>query len=235
MGQSFFSLSLGMGAIITYGSYVNKKENILTTSAGTAVSDLLFAILAGFAIMPAVFAAGIEPGAGPGLIFQSVPYVFSKMGADLPVVSSLASIVFFLAIIVAAMTSLISLVEVGVSFLVERSGISRGRACLVLFGICGVLGTLCSLSFGPLNGVKLAGMTIFEIFDWVCSNILLLVMGLLAVIFVGWILPKRVVRDEFTSRESYVFNGRIFPLFYFLIKWVAPIAVLVIFLTNFIL
>ena len=235
MGQSFFSLSLGMGAIITYGSYVNKKENILTTSAGTAVSDLLFAILAGFAIMPAVFAAGIEPGAGPGLIFQSVPYVFSKMGTELPVVSSLASIVFFLAIIVAAMTSLISLVEVGVSFLVERSGISRGRACLVLFGICGVLGTLCSLSFGPLNGVKLAGMTIFEIFDWVCSNILLLVMGLLAVIFVGWILPKRVVRDEFTSRESYVFNGHIFPLFYFLIKWVAPIAVLVIFLTNFIL
>ena len=88
MGQSFFSLSLGMGAIITYGSYVSKRENILVTSSGTAVSDLLFAILAGFAIMPAVFAAGIEPGAGPGLIFQTVPYVFSKMGADLPVLSA---------------------------------------------------------------------------------------------------------------------------------------------------
>ena len=235
MGQSFFSLSLGMGAIITYGSYVSKRENILVTSSGTAVSDLLFAILAGFAIMPAVFAAGIEPGAGPGLIFQTVPYVFAKMGADLPVLSGAVSIIFFLAIIVAAMTSLISLVEVGVSFLMERTKLSRGGACLVLYGICGVLGVLCSLSFGPLNGFKLAGMTIFELFDWVCSNILLLVMGLLAVVFVGWILPRRVVHDEFTSREAYAFNDRIFPLVFFLIKWVAPVAVVIIFFTNFIL
>ncbi len=233
MGQSFFSLSLGMGAIITYGSYVNKRENILVTSSGTAVSDLLFAILAGFAIMPAVFAAGIEPGAGPGLIFQTVPYVFAKMGADLPVLSGAVSIIFFLAIIVAAMTSLISLVEVGVSFLMERKGLSRGRACLVVFAICGTLGTLCSLSFGPLANATVAGMSIFDLLDWVCSNILLLVMALLVVIFVGWILPKRVVRDEFTNGGTV--NGRFFPVLYFLIKWVAPIAVVVIFCTNFIL
>ena len=233
MGQSFFSLSLGMGAIITYGSYVSKRENILVTSSGTAVYDLLFAILAGFAIMPAVFAAGIEPGAGPGLIFQTVPYVFAKMGADLPVLSGAVSIIFFLAIIVAAMTSLISLVEVGVSFLMERKGLSRGRACLVVFAICGTLGTLCSLSFGPLANATVAGMSIFDLLDWVCSNILLLVMALLVVIFVGWILPKRVVRDEFTNGGTV--NGRFFPVLYFLIKWVAPIAVVVIFCTNFIL
>ena len=233
MGQSFFSLSLGMGAIITYGSYVSKRENILVTSSGTAVSDLLFAILAGFAIMPAVFAAGIEPGAGPGLIFQTVPYVFSKMGADLPVLSAAVSILFFLAIIVAAMTSLISLVEVGVSFLMERKGLSRGRACLVVFAICGSLGTLCSLSFGPLADATVAGMSIFDLLDWVCSNILLLVMALLSVIFVGWILPRRVVRDEFTNGGTV--NGRVFPVLYFLIKWVAPIAVVIIFCTNFIL
>ena len=235
MGQSFYSLSLGMGAIITYGSYVSKEENILTTSGGTAVSDLLFAILAGFAIMPAVFAAGIEPGAGPGLIFQSIPYVFAKMGAGLPVVSSVVAILFFLAIIVAAMTSIISLVEVGVSFLVERSGMSRLRACLVLFVICGGFGVLCSLSFGPLAGVKIAGMTIFDLFDWVCSNILLLVMALLSIIFVGWILPRRVVRDEFTNGGSLPVNERLFPVVYFLIKWVAPIAVVIIFFTNFML
>ena len=233
MGQSFFSLSLGMGAIITYGSYVKKEENILATSAGTAVSDLLFAVLAGFAIMPAVFAAGIEPGAGPGLIFQSIPYVFAKMGADLPVISGIASIVFFLSVIVAAMTSSISLVEVGVSFLMERTKLTRGKACLLIFALCGGVGVLCSLSFGPLAGVKLAGMTIFDLLDWVCSNILLLVMALLAVIFVGWILPKRVVRDEFTNGGSV--NGRVFPVVYFLIKWVAPIAVVIIFFTNFIL
>ena len=233
MGQSFFSLSLGMGAIITYGSYVSKRENILVTSSGTAVSDLLFAILAGFAIMPAVFAAGIEPGAGPGLIFQTVPYVFSKMGAALPVLSAAVSILFFLAIIVAAMTSLISLVEVGVSFLMERKGLSRGRACLVVFAICGSLGTLCSLSFGPRADATVAGMSIFDLLDWVCSNILLLVMALLSVIFVGWILPRRVVRDEFTNGGTV--NGRVFPVLYFLIKWVAPIAVVIIFCTNFIL
>ena len=235
MGQSFYSLSLGMGAIITYGSYVSKKENILVTSAGTALSDLLFAILAGFAIMPAVFAAGIEPGAGPGLIFQSIPYVFAKMGAQMPVVSSAVAIIFFLAIIVAAMTSCISLVEVGVSFLMERAGMSRGRACLLLFLVCGGFGVLCSLSFGPLAGFKVGGMSIFDLFDWVCSNILLLLMSLLAVVFVGWILPRRVVHDEFTNTGKVAFNDRIFPLFYFLIRWVAPIAVLIIFFTNFIL
>ena len=235
MGQSFYSLSLGMGAIITYGSYVSKKENILATSTGTAVSDLLFAILAGFAIMPAVFAAGIAPGAGPGLIFQSIPYVFAKMGLGMPLLSSVVAIVFFLAIIVAAMTSCISLVEVGVSFLMERTGMTRARACLILFLICGGLGVLCSLSFGPLAGVKIAGMSIFDLFDWVCSNILLLLMALLAVVFVGFILPRRVVHDEFTNGGKLAFNNRIFPVVYFLIKWVAPIAVIIIFFTNFIL
>ena len=224
LGQSFYSLSLGMGCIITYGSYVSKKENILTTSAGTAVSDLLFAVLAGFAIMPAVFAAGIEPGAGPGLIFQSIPFVFAKMGVDLPVVSALVSVFFFLAIIVAAMTSCISLVEVGVAFLVERAHLGRRAACWTLFLVCGTLGTLCALS-----------SPVFDFLDWLCSNILLLLMALLAVVFVGFVLPRRVPLDEFTSRGHCPANGRLFPLVYFLIKWVAPIAVVVIFFTNFML
>ena len=235
MGQSFYSLSLGMGAIITYGSYVSKKENILVTSTGTAVSDLLFAILAGFAIMPAVFAAGIEPGAGPGLIFQSVPYVFAQMGETLPVRSSAMAILFFLTVIVAAMTSCISLVEVGVSFLMERAGMKRGRACALLFLICGGFGVLCSLSFGPLRDVQIAGMSIFDLFDWVCSNILLLVMALLAVVFAGWILPRRVVHDEFTNGGTLPLNDRIFPVVYFLLRWVAPVAVVIIFFTNFML
>ena len=133
------------------------------------------------------------------------------------------------------MTSCISLVEVGVSFLMERTRLSRAKACLLLFALCGGLGVLCSLSFGPLAGVKLAGMTIFDLLDWVCSNILLLVMALLAVVFAGWILPRRVVRDEFTSQQRYPFNDRIFPVVFFLLKWVAPIAVVIIFFTNFIL
>ena len=235
LGQSFYSLSLGMGIIITYGSYVRKDENILVSSAGTAVSDLLFALLAGLAIMPAVFAAGIEPGAGPGLIFQSIPYIFCKMGGDLPVVSSIAAILFFFTIIVAAMTSLISLIEVGTLYLVEKYEMGRTKAVLTVFLVCGVAGTLCSLSFGPLSGLKLAGMGIFDLFDWVSSNILLLIMAFLSVVFVGFVMKKEDVRDEFTNGGRKRRNAPFFNAAYFLIKWVAPVAVLLIFFTNFIL
>jgi len=235
LGQSFYSLSLGMGIIITYGSYVRKDENILVSSAGTAVSDLLFALLAGLAIMPAVFAAGIEPGAGPGLIFQSIPYIFSKMGQEAGVLSAIASILFFFTVIVAAMTSLISLIEVGTAFLVEKFHLRRGRAVLVMFLVCGLAGVVCSLSFGPLAGATVAGMNIFDVFDWVASNILLLIMAFLSVVFVGFVMKKEDVRDEFTNGGTKRRNVPVFNTVYFLIKWVAPIAVLLIFFTNFIL
>ena len=122
LGQSFYSLSLGMGIIITYSSYVSKKENLMASGVGTAVSDMLFAILAGVAIMPAVFAAGIEPGSGPGLIFDTLPYIFAQMGLQMPWISSLAAILFFLTILFAALTSSISLIEVGVAYLTEERG-----------------------------------------------------------------------------------------------------------------
>ena len=233
MGQSFYSLSLGMGAIITYGSYVSREENLLVSSAGTAVSDLLFAILAGFAIMPVVFAAGIEPGAGPGLVFQSIPYVFSVMGEHLPVISTIVSVVFFVAIIVAAMTSLISLLEVGVSYLVERHGVRRPRACMLLFLVCGGVGVLCSLSFGPLAGMKVAGLSLFDLLDWLSSNILLPVLAFLVVIFVGRVLKREDLCEELSY--AHPGNARLFGVVYFLIKWVAPIAVALLFVTNFIL
>ena len=129
LGQSFYSLSLGMGIIITYSSYVSKKENLMVSGAGTAVSDMLFAILAGVAIMPAVFAAGIEPGSGPGLIFDTLPYIFAPMGLEAPVVSSIAAILFFVTILFAALTSSVSLIEVGVAYLTEERGFKRGWAC----------------------------------------------------------------------------------------------------------
>lgn len=235
LGQSFYSLSLGMGTIITYGSYVHKKENLLVSSAGTAVSDLLFALLAGLAIMPAVFAAGIEPGAGPGLVFQSIPYIFSKMGAQAPVLSSIAAILFFFTIIIAAMTSLISLIEVGTAFIVEKYQVSRKRAVTLVFVACGLAGVFCSLSFGPLSGISVAGKNIFDIFDWTCSNILLLIMAILVVVFVGFVMKKSDVRDEFVNGGQLKGYDRIFNVIYFLIKWVAPAAVLLILISNFIL
>ena len=127
MGQAFFSMSLGVGTILTYASYVRKDENMLVSGIGTAVSDLLFAVLAGFAVMPAVFAAGIAPGAGPGLVFETLPFIFNKMGAGIPWLSAIVAILFFLTILVAALTSAISMMEVGVAYLTEEKGMKRPK------------------------------------------------------------------------------------------------------------
>ena len=232
LGQSFYSLSLGMGIIITYSSYVSKKENLMVSGAGTAISDMLFAILAGVAIMPAVFAAGIEPGCGPGLIFDTLPYIFARMGLNMPWISSIAAILFFLTILFAALTSSISLIEVGVAYLTEERGFKRGWACLFLFVITGVLGGLCSLSFGPLADVKVFNMGLFDLFDTVASNVLLTVGGLLVVLFVGWKMPKADVFDELTNGGTKRRNIRLFNFFYFLIRYVAPVGVAILILSN---
>ena len=232
LGQSFFSMSLGMGIIITYSSYVSKKENLMVSGAGTAISDLLFAILAGVAIMPAVFAAGIEPGSGPGLIFDTLPYIFSQMGLQMPWVSSIAAILFFLTILFAALTSSISLIEVGVAYLTEERGFKRGWACVLLFAVTGFLGGLCSLSFGPLADVKVFGMGFFDLFDTLASNVLLTLGGLLVVLFVGWKMDKADVYDEFTNGGTKRRNVRMFNFFYFLIRYVAPVGVAILFITN---
>lgn len=232
LGQSFYSLSLGMGIIITYSSYVSKQENLMTSGAGTAVSDLLFAILAGVAIMPAVFAAGIEPGSGPGLIFDTLPYIFAQMGLQMPWISSIAAILFFVTILFAALTSSISLIEVGVAYLTEERGFKRGWACVFLFVVTGVLGGLCSLSFGPLADVKVFGMGFFDLFDTLASNVLLTVGGLLVVLFVGWKMPKADVFDELTNGGTKRRNVRLFNFFYFLIRYAAPVGVAVLILSN---
>ena len=232
LGQSFFSLSLGMGIIITYSSYVSKKENLMVSGAGTAISDLLFAILAGVAIMPAVFAAGIEPGSGPGLIFDTIPYIFAQMGLEAPILSSIAAILFFVTILFAALTSSVSLIEVGVAYLTEERGFKRGWACVFLFVVTGALGVLCSLSFGPLAGTKVFGMGFFDLFDTFASNVLLTVGGLLVVLFVGWKLPKADVFDELTNGGTKRRNVRLFNFFYLLIKYVAPVGVAVLIIST---
>jgi len=232
LGQSFYSLSLGMGIIITYSSYVSKKENLMASGVGTAVSDMLFAILAGVAIMPAVFAAGIEPGSGPGLVFDTLPYIFAQMGLEMPWLSSIAAILFFLTILFAALTSSISLIEVGVAYLTEERGFKRGWACVFLFVITGALGGLCSLSFGPLADVKVLGRGFFDLFDTIASNVLLTVGGLLVVLFVGWKMSKADVFDELTNGGTKRRNVRLFNFFYFLIRYIAPVGLLVLILSN---
>ena len=227
LGQAFFSLSLGFGTIMTYASYVDKKENILFQSTATAVSDLMFALIAGMAIMPAVFAFGLNPQSGPGLVFETLPFVFGQMPAG-----GFVAILFFLALLVAALTSSISMLEVAVAYLVEEKGFSRVWACVVLFVICWVVGAICSLSFGPLSDVKIGGGNIFDFFDNLSSNILMTLGSLLTVLFVGWRLKKTDVYDEFTNGGTLSRNAKLFGVLWFLIRYVAPLAIISIFVSG---
>ena len=232
LGQSFFSLSLGVGTMLTYASYVNKDENILASASGTAFFDLLFAILAGFAVMPAVFAAGIAPSSGPGLVFETLPFIFSKMGAGGQVLSTAVSVLFFLTILVAALSSSISMMEVCVAYLVEEKGVSRHRATILLFLVALAIGVLCCLSFGSLSGVKLLGQTIFNFCDRLCSNFLMAIGALLFSVFVGWRMDKSAVKDELTNGGTLKVTSKLFPAIYFLIKYVTPVTIAAIFLIG---
>ena len=230
LGHAFFSLSLGVGTVLTYASYVKKEENLVVSGVGTAVSDLLFAMIAAFAVMPAVFAADIEPGSGPGLVFQTLPYIFNTMSQAMPITSALVSIAFFLTILAAALTSAISMLEVGVAYLVDEKGMERRKATLLLALGTWLLGVLCSLSFGPLAGVKLLGLRFFDFLDSLCSVWLLPLGGLLFTLFVGWWMSKADVRDELTNGGTC--NVRLFGLVYFLMRYLAPVGIVVVFLSN---
>ena len=227
LGQAFFSLSLGFGTIMTYASYVSKKENILTQSAATAISDLMFALIAGVAIMPAVFAFGIDPQAGPGLVFETLPYIFGQMPAG-----GLIAILFFAALLVAALTSSISMLEVAVAYLVEEKKFSRVWACITLFVICWIVGALCSLSFGPLSDLRINGGNLFDFFDSLSSNVLMTLGSLFTVLFVGWRLKRTDIYDEFTNGGTLSTNVRIFGVLWFLIRYICPLAIISIFLVG---
>lgn len=227
LGQAFFSLSLGFGTIMTYASYVDKKENILLQSTATAASDLTFALIAGVAIMPAVFAFGISPQAGPGLVFETLPCVFAQMPAG-----NIVALLFFVALLVAALTSSISMLEVAVAYLVEEKNISRIWACVILFVVCWVVGALCSLSFGPLSHITIGGGNLFDFFDNLSSNILMTLGSLFTVLFVGWRLKKTDVYDEFTNGGTLSRNARLFGVLWFLIRYVCPLAIIIIFISG---
>ena len=223
LGQGFYSLSLGMGIIVTYASYISKDDNMVTAGLGTAGFTLFFALLAGLVIMPAVFAAGIEPASGPGLIFDSLPFIFKSLASTYPVLGPVVAVLFFLTVSIAALTSSISLIEVPVAWLIEEKGFRRGRAVLLVFLVTGLAGSACVLS-----------SSVFESLDLICCNILLPLGGLLCVLFVGWKMKREDVRDEFTNGGTLKWNSRVFGVVRFLLCYLAPVAIAVVFLSNFI-
>lgn len=222
LGQAFFSLSIGCGTILTYGSYVKKNEKIVKMSSLTAISDTFFAILAGLAIMPAVFAFGVSPSEGPGLLFVILPDIFDQIAGG-----GIVAILFFLVLFIAAITSSISLLEVAVTFLIEECRMRRRTAVLLSSAVCLVLCTLCALSGGVLSDVKLFGKTFFDFFDMISANLLMPLCGLLVVIFVGWKMKRHAFVDELSNGGT-LKNRVLYNIIFYLVRYIAPIVIAVI-------
>lgn len=232
LGQSFFSLSLGMGTILVYSTFMKKSESIIGSGMLTVVFDTAFAILAGLAIMPAVFSAGIGPSSGPGLVYETLPYIFSSMGTVSPTVGYLVPLLFFLAVLMAALTSEISMFEVFYEYLRYDRLYSKKKSILTVFFIGFLIGIPCSLSFGPLKDVTVWGLTLFDLADFTTSNFLMFIGSLLFCMIVGWKMKKEEVYMEITNNGEKKFAKLIFKPLYLWIRYVLPFGIIIIFLTN---
>jgi len=220
MGQAFFSLSLGMGAIMMYGSYLPEKASIAKTTFVIAAADTLVAILAGIAIFPLVFAYGLEPDNGPGLIFITLPIAFGKMPYG-----EFFGTLFFILLLFAAWTSSISLLEPAVAWLVENRGMKRPQASAMAGLMAWLLGIGSLLSFNRWADNKLFGKTWFDMMDYLTSNIMLPLGGLLLAIFAAWLMKKQSCVDELDMGD-----GIAYKCWYFAARYIAPVGVLIIFL-----
>jgi neurotransmitter:Na+ symporter, NSS family len=225
LGQAFFSLSIGMGTLITYGSYIQKRENLLATAGSVALADTLIAILAGLAIFPSVFAFHIEPGSGERLVFITLPHIFQQIPGGY-----YFSILFFVLLGVAALTSTISILEVIVAFFSEELKISRRSATALASLSVSVLGILCVLSSSAMADVKLFGFTVFGLMDFASANILLPLGGLFIVIFLAWFIDHNRVREELEPNRRRA--SLVFRLFILIIKYLAPVAIAFVFLQG---
>ena len=220
MGHAFFTLSLGMGAIMVYGSYLPAKVSIASTTFMVATADTLVALLAGLVIFPIVFANGLEPGAGPGLIFQTLPIAFGQMPYG-----TFFGTLFFILLVFAAWSSAVSLIEPGVAWLVENKKISRMRACIWAGLATWLLGVGTVLSFNVAAEVKLFDKTFFELLDYLTANIMLPLGGLFIAIFAGWVMKKESVVKELNIQSAVALAS-----WWVLIRYVAIAAVIIVFL-----
>ena len=231
LGQAFYSMSIAMGCLCTYASYFSKHTNLTNAAVQIGVIDSVVAILAGLMIFPAAFSVGLSPDSGPSLIFITLPNVFTQAFGSMPVVGYAISLLFFVLLALAALTSLMSLHEVSTAFFQEELVITRKKAALLVTVLTCVVGTFCSLSLGAVDGMVFFGKSLFDWFDFVTGQIFLPIVGFLTCIFIGWFVPHKLVRDEFTNWGT--LRGRFFHLYIFLVKYVCPLAILFIFLHQF--
>lgn len=232
LGQSFYSMSIAMGCICTYASYFSRDTNLFKSATQIGVIDFLVAILAGLVIFPAAFSVGVNPDSGPSLIFITLPNVFQQAFGSFSGLGYVVSLLFYALLSMAALTSLISLHEVSTAFLEEEVRTTRKQAATAVTIACMLLGAICSLSLGAWSKQQLFGMTIFDLFDFVTGQLFLPIVGFLTCIFIGWFVPHKLVRDEFTNNGT-LRNVTLFHFYIFLVKYVCPICILFIFLHQF--
>lgn len=231
LGQSFYSLSIAMGCICTYASYFSRQTNLLKSAVQVSLVDSMVAVLAGLMIFPAAFSVGVNPDSGPSLIFITLPNVFNQAFAGFPIIGWIISLLFYLLLSLAALTSLMSLHEVSTAFFFEELHITRKKGATIVTVTTFVLGALCSLSLGKVDCLHIFDKSLFDLFDFVTGQIFLPVGGFLTCLFLGWYVPKSVVRDEFTNWGT--LKGTFFQLYLFLIRYICPICILAIFLHQF--
>ena len=224
MGHAFFTLSLGMGAIMAYGAYVPDRASITGATITIAAADTVVALLAGLAIFPIVFASGLEPSAGPGLIFQTLPIAFGNMPGG-----QWFGTIFFVLLVFAAWSSSISLVEPAVAWLVDSRGWRRGAAAVMVGALAWFLGIGSALSFNLWSGeeYQLFGRTLFDLKDFVASNIMLPLGGLLIALFVAYGAGRHMALDELSISRQ-----RLFDAWWFVIRYVSPVGITIVFLNS---
>ena len=220
LGHAFFTLSLGMGAIMAYGAYIPQQTSIATSTLSIAIADTVIALLAGMAIFPLVFANSLEPGAGPGLVFVTLPIAFGNMPAG-----TFFGSLFFILLLIAAWSSAISLVEPAVAWLIERWQWTRLRATCAVTGLAWLLGIGSALSFNVWSGPEYQwlGKTLFDLKDYLASNILLPLGGLLIALFTAWVAQRSFSEQGLTLQRG-------FKLWWLLIRYLAPVGIILIFL-----
>lgn len=230
MGQSFYSLSIGMGCICTYASYFSRRTNLSQSAIQISVIDCLVAILAGLMIFPAAFSVGVQPDSGPSLIYITLPNVFQQAFSAVPFVGTIVSFAFYALMSLAALTSMISLHEVSTAFFQEEMHISRKRSATIVSVSTSVIAVFCSLSLAGVDWLVIGGKSLFDWFDFVTGQLFLPIVGFFACLFIGWYVPKDIVRDEFTNWGT--LRSPLYPVFLVCVRFVCPTGILLVFLNQ---
>ena len=228
LGQAFFSLSLGTACLCTYASYFSRDTNLLASAGQIALLDTMIAILSGLMIFPAAASVGISPDSGPSLIFITLPNVFQQAFAAMPIAGYVVSVMFFALLVFAALTSTISMHEIGTAFFTEEWNMPRRRSAWVITVVASLICMVCSLSVGAMDELKLLGISVMNFCDQLTANFMLPIGALLACLFVGWYIPRQLAYDEFTNWGTH--GQRIFPVFLFAVRYVCPLCIVLVFL-----